>query len=105
MVGGRTSSGKNSVGDLLSCLTKPRHLSHKIVAIAHNAKAFALHFILNRAILLKWKFDLFMNGLKIVCMKMEHLLFLDILSFLPFPQRKLPEAFGLSIQIVVPLLF
>jgi len=27
----------------------------KIVAIAHNAKAFVKHFILNREIMLKWK--------------------------------------------------
>ena len=37
-----------------------------------------------------------MNGLKIMCMKMEHLVFLDSVSFLPFPLRKLPGAFGLT---------
>jgi hypothetical protein len=51
------------VGDM------PRPLVKKFVAIAHNAKAFDLHFILNRAILLKWQTELFMNGLKIMCMK------------------------------------
>jgi hypothetical protein len=29
-------------------------------------------------------------------MKMEHLTFLDSLSFIPLPLRKLPEAFGLA---------
>jgi hypothetical protein len=39
---------------------------------------------------------LILNGLKIVCLKMEHLTFLDSASFLPMALRKLPEAFGLS---------
>jgi hypothetical protein len=87
---------QDPVGDLLSYITEPRPWANKIVAIAHNAKAFDLHFILNRAILLKWKPDLIMNELKIMCMKMEHLVFLDSVSFLPCPLRKLPEAFGLT---------
>jgi len=37
-----------------------------------------------------------MNGLKIMCMKMEHLVFLDSVSFLLCPLRKRPEAFGLT---------
>ena len=48
---------------------------NKIVAIAHNAKAFDLHFILNRANLLKRQPEVVMNGLKIMCMEMEHLVF------------------------------
>jgi len=46
--------------------------------------------------MLKWKPELIMSGLKIVCMKMEHLVFLDSVSFLPCSLRKLPEAFGPS---------
>jgi hypothetical protein len=37
-----------------------------------------------------------MKGLKIMCMKMEHLVFLDSVSFLPFPLRILSEVFGLT---------
>jgi hypothetical protein len=37
-----------------------------------------------------------MNGLKIICMEMEHLTFLDSISYLPMPLRKLPDAFGLT---------
>jgi hypothetical protein len=66
------------------------------MAIAHNAKAFDKQFILSRAIYLKWKPELIMNGLKIICMKAEHITFLDSVCYLPFPLRKLPEAFGLS---------
>jgi hypothetical protein len=66
------------------------------VAIAHNAKAFDLQFILSRTILLKWRPELIMSGMEILCMKMEHLTFLDSVSFIPCPLRKLPEAFGIS---------
>jgi len=54
------------LGDMLTYLWKPRPWADKIVTIAHNAKAFDLHFILNRAILLKWKPELIMTGLKIM---------------------------------------
>jgi len=84
------------VGDMQTCLCKPRPWANKIVAIEHNAKAFDLHFILNRAIMLKWKPKLIMSGLKIMCMKMEHLVFLDSVSFLPCALRKLPDAFIIS---------
>jgi len=81
---------------MLTYLTEPRPWAIKIVAIAHNAKAFDLHFILNKAILLKWKPELVMNGLKTMSMKMEHVPFLDSVSFLPCALRKVPEAFGLT---------
>ena len=38
-----------------------------------------------------------MNGLKIMCMRVEHLVFLDSVTFLPFALRKLPEAFWLTV--------
>jgi len=41
------------IGDLLNYLCKLHPWANKIVAIAHNAKAFDLQFILNRAIMLK----------------------------------------------------
>jgi hypothetical protein len=92
----RYSFWNDHVGDLLTYLCEPRPWASKIVAIAHNAKAFDLHFNLNRAIKLKWEPELITNGLKIISMKMEHLLFLDSVYFLPCALRKLPEAFGLQ---------
>jgi len=83
------------VGDMLIYLCKPHLWAKKIVAIAHNAKAFDLHFILNRAVMLKWKPELIISGLMIMCKKMEHLVFLDSVYFLPCALLKLPEAFGL----------
>ena len=81
---------QDPVRDVVSHLTEPRTWANKIVSIAYNAKAFDHHFILNRAILLKWKPELIRNGLKIMCMKMEHLVLLDRVSFLPCPLRQLP---------------
>jgi len=52
------------VGDMLCYLFEHRLWANRIVAIAHNAKAFDLHFILNGAIMLKWKPKLIMNGIK-----------------------------------------
>ena len=87
---------EDPVGDLLSYLCEPRPWCKKVVAIAHNAKAFDVQFILNRAILLKWTPKLILNGLKIVSMKIHHIQFLDLVSYMPMPLRKLPEAFGLQ---------
>jgi len=81
------------VGDLLTYLCRPRHWANRIVAISHNAKEFDLHFILSYAILSKWKPELITNGLK---MEMEHLVFLDGVSFLPCALGNLTEAFGLE---------
>jgi len=95
--GGRKESfWDDPVGSMLSYLCEPRPWDKKIVAIAHNAKSFDLHCILNRAVLLKWQPELIMNGMKIMCMKMKHLVFLGSVSFLPFALRKLPDAFGLA---------
>ena len=84
------------VGDLLIYLCEPRPWVNKIVANALNAKVFDLYFILNRATMLKWKPEHITNGLKFIIMKMEHLLFLDSVSFHPCALRKLPLAFVLA---------
>jgi len=56
------------VGDMLTYICKPQPSANKIVTIAHNAKVLDLNFILKRAIMLKWKHERIMNGLKFVCM-------------------------------------
>jgi len=88
----KLSFWQDPVWDLLSNLTEPRAWASKIVVMAQNLKAFDLQFVLNRAIQLKWKPELIMNGLKIMCMKTEHLMFLDSVSFLPCPLRKLTRS-------------
>ena len=44
----------------------------------------------------KWKHELITNSLKIISMKMDHLVFLDSVSFPPCALMKQPEAFGLQ---------
>ena len=90
----RYSFWDDPVGDLLSYLCEPRPWGSKIVAIAHNAKGFDSQFILNRVILMKWKTELILNGLKIISMKFEHMLFIDSASYLPMPFRKLQKHLG-----------
>jgi hypothetical protein len=86
------------VGDMLSYLCESRTRVENIVANAHNAKAFVLHVMINRAILLKCQVKLIMNGMKIMCMRVcEYLLFLDSISFLPFALRTFPVAFVLTV--------
>jgi len=60
--GRKHSFWEDTVWDLLYYLTEPRRWANKILAIAYNAKVFELYFILNRAILLKWKTELIMMG-------------------------------------------
>ena len=56
------------VGDLLSYLCEPLPWVKQKIAIAHNAKAFDLQFILNRDVLPKWRPELVMSGQKIILM-------------------------------------
>ena len=57
------------VGDINKYLCKTRPWVKQIIAIAHNAKALDLHFILSRAVLLKWRPELVISGKKIILMK------------------------------------
>jgi hypothetical protein len=84
------------VGDLLTYLCKIRAWCDKLIAVEHNAGAFYTQFIINRAIFLNWRQQVIMNGLKVVCLRVKHLTFLDSASYLAMPLRKLPEAFGLT---------
>jgi hypothetical protein len=92
----RHSFFDDPVGDLLSYLCEPRPWCNMVLAIAHNAKACDSQFILRIAILLKWTPELILTGLKIISMKMQHIHFLDSISYLPMPLLKVPQAFGLS---------
>jgi hypothetical protein len=85
------------VSDLSSYTFKSRPWADRIVAIAHNAKAFVLHFVLNRPVRMKSLPELLiMNGQKIMCLKVENVPWLDSLNYLAMPLRKLTETFGLT---------
>ena len=77
---------------------KSRPLADRIVAIAHNTKAFDVFFVLNRLVRMKSLPELIMNGQKIMCLKTENVTWLDSLNYLAMPLKKLPEAFGLTAQ-------
>ena len=79
---------------MLNHLCESRPCLKKIVVIAHNAKAFDLRFILIRTILMKWQVELIMKGLKIMCMRVDHFVFLDSVSFLPFACVSCPKRLG-----------
>jgi len=87
---------EDPVRNLLTYLCETRAWCKRVVAIAHNARGYDAQFMLQRAIFLKWKLELFVNGAKIMCMRMAHLVFIDCITYLPMPLRKLPEAFGLT---------
>ena len=89
----RQSFWEDPVGDLLSHLVEKRPWCNRVIAIAHNSRGFDAQFILDRAIVLKWTPELILNGQKIICMKINHVTFLDSISFMPMALRKLPEAF------------
>jgi len=87
------------VGDLISYTLKSRPWADRIVAVAHNAKAFDLYFVLNRLGRMKLLAErLIMNGQKIMCLTVENVTWLDNLNYLAMKLRKLPEAFGLTAQ-------
>jgi hypothetical protein len=68
------------VGDLISYTFKTRPWADRIVAIALNARAFDLVFVLNHLVRTKSKPELLiMNGQKIRCLKVENVTWLDSL--------------------------
>ena len=71
------SFSDDPVGDTLSYLCESRPWVKQIIVIAHNTKAFDLHFILNSAVFFKWSPELVMGGQKILMMKFEHMKFID----------------------------
>ena len=61
------------VGDLISYAFKSRPWADRIIAIAHNAKAFDLHFVLNRLVRMKLLPEhLILKGQKIMSLKVEN---------------------------------
>jgi len=87
------------VGYLISYVFTSRPWADRIVAIAHNAKAFDLLFVLNRLVGMKMIPELLiMNGQKIICLKVENVTWVDSLNYLATPLIKFPEVFGLMAE-------
>jgi hypothetical protein len=73
---------------------RPRPWASKVIAIAHYAKAFDLHFILNSH-LTEMAVGTDYERNENLSKKFEHPVFLDSVSDMPLPLSKVPEAFGL----------
>lgn len=70
-----------------------------MVDIAHNAKAFDLLFVLKSLVQMKLLPELLvMNGQKVMCLKVENVVWLNSLNYMSMPLRKFPEAFGLTAE-------
>jgi hypothetical protein len=86
------------VGDLISYAYEPWLWVDKFVAIAHNARAFNLVFVINRPVHKNSRPVLLtMNGQNIMCLKVENVTWQDSLNYLAMPLRKIPKAFGLTV--------
>ena len=94
----KCSFWNNPVEQLIDNLCKPRNTINKIIAIAHNAKSFDSQFILNHMIKLKWTPSNLLNDTKIICIRAQHIAFLDSLNFFYMPLRDFPKAFDLPAQ-------
>jgi hypothetical protein len=66
------------VRDLLTYFCRPRAWCEKVVAVAHNAKAFDTQFILDRAIFLNSVTQVIINDLKVVFLRVKHLTFMTV---------------------------
>ena len=69
----------------------------KVIALAHNGRAFDMHLVLDQVHREGIKpSTIIQTGCKIMKLKVQDVLFLDSLNFLPMALSKLPKAFGLK---------
>jgi hypothetical protein len=66
------------------------------ICLAHNAKGYDLHFVMDYLHRHVIKPAIIQNGRKIMSLKVGTIKFLDSLNFLPMALSKLPGAFGLK---------
>jgi hypothetical protein len=89
--------GDNTAEDFSNWLVHPNHKHY--ITLAHNAKAYDYHFILNY-ILNKThsKVSCIYAGGKILCLTIPEykITLIDSISFLPMALSKIPKCFGLS---------
>ena len=79
-----------------------------IHCFAHNGRSYDTQFILKYCIENRMKPNILKRGTKILSMKMGNYKFIDSISFLPMPLRKMPAAFGLENSVkkgIFPYLF
>lgn len=67
-----------------------------VYVIAHNSRSYDCQFILKYCVNNRMRPAVLKRGTKILSMKVGNFKFIDSLSFLPMPLKRLPETFGLS---------
>src|SRR6266581_7089227 len=72
----------------------------KIVLIAHNAKAYDAQFILKHCISCRFTPNVIKIGTKILQMNINQFTFIDSLSFLQMPLKRMPFTFGFEDSVL-----
>jgi hypothetical protein len=81
-------------GQIQSAISFPTRLNPDR-GMADNAKAFDLLFVLNPLVRMKLLAELLiMNGQKIMCLKVENVIWLESQNYLAMHFTKLPETIG-----------
>lgn len=89
--------GEDTVEQFCQWLIHPQH--KKMIAFAHNARAYDNYFIYNYLVNNSIKPDILFQGSKIMYCKIHNgiqMTFLDSLNFLPMALSQLPKSFGLD---------
>jgi len=72
----------------------------KIILIAHNAKAYDAQFILKHCISCRFTPNVIKIGTKILQMNINQFTFIDSLSFLQMPLKRMPFTFGFEDSVL-----
>jgi hypothetical protein len=70
-----------------------------IYVVAHNSRGYDCQFILKHCVDNRMTPSVIRKGTKILSMRIKNIKFIDSLSFLPMPLKKLPQTFGFESQI------
>ncbi|KAK3931295.1 putative DNA polymerase [Frankliniella fusca] len=68
----------------------------KILLAAHNSRSFDGVFVTQEAVKRKLKYEVTLQGAKILCMEIGLWKFIESLMFLPMPLSAMPKSFGLT---------
>ena len=86
-------SGEDTIKKFVDWILREK----KAISLAHNARAFDLHLVLEQLHAQGIKpSNIIQTGCKVMKLKVGQVIFLDSLNFLPMALSKLPTAFGLQ---------
>jgi hypothetical protein len=93
---GKRTHGEDPIGKFIEYLRLSRPFADKVYVISFNSRGYDAQFLLRKFLELSWSPDSIMDGSKILSMKVEGLIFLDSLNFLPMSLKNMPKSFDLS---------